>query len=59
MIIALNDDYEGGEVEFWDGKYQLRLNKGDVLVFPSNFMFPHAIVPIKSGERYSIVTWIT
>ena len=20
MIIALNDDYEGGEVEFWDGK---------------------------------------
>tara|TARA_Y100000592_G_scaffold44229_1_gene70102 strand:- start:9236 stop:10354 length:1119 start_codon:yes stop_codon:yes gene_type:complete len=59
MIIALNDDYEGGEVEFWDGKYKLRLNKGDVLVFPSNFMFPHAIVPIKSGERYSIVTWIT
>ena len=59
MIIALNDQYVGGEVAFWGGSHSFRLDVGDVLVFPSNFMFPHAIVPITSGERYSIVTWIS
>lgn len=56
-IIALNDDYEGGELKFLDGRHSIRLKKGSAIIFPSTFVFPHQIVPVKSGKRYSVVTW--
>jgi predicted 2-oxoglutarate/Fe(II)-dependent dioxygenase YbiX len=55
--INLNDDYEGGEFAFFDDELSYSLRKGDVLMFPSNFMYPHAVKPVLSGTRYSIVTW--
>lgn len=54
---ALNNDYEGGEFSFWDKEKTFRLDKGDCLMFPSNFMYPHEITPVTKGIRYSIVTW--
>jgi Rps23 Pro-64 3,4-dihydroxylase Tpa1-like proline 4-hydroxylase len=54
---ALNDDYEGGEFAFFDRELVYKLKKGDALMFPSNFMYPHEIMPVTSGTRYSIVTW--
>lgn len=56
-IIALNDDYEGGEIEFFGGPHKIRLKKGSVMFFPSSFQYPHRICPITSGVRYSVVTW--
>ena len=57
IIINLNNDYEGGELcHFRDGT-QRSLSTGDVCIFPSNFAYPHSIAPIKTGVRYSIVTW--
>ncbi len=56
--IALNDDFEGGEFAFFGGEKLYRLNKGDVLMFPSNFLYPHQILPVTNGTRYSIVTWL-
>jgi predicted 2-oxoglutarate/Fe(II)-dependent dioxygenase YbiX len=53
----LNDDYEGGEFAFFDRELVYKLKKGDALMFPSNFMYPHEIMPVTSGTRYSIVTW--
>lgn len=55
--VALNDDYEGGEFAFFGGEVIYKLHKGDALVFPSNFMYPHQICPVTEGTRYSIVTW--
>jgi predicted 2-oxoglutarate/Fe(II)-dependent dioxygenase YbiX len=55
--LNLNDDYTGGEFTFFDEKISYNLGKGDVLMFPSNFMYPHSIKPILSGTRYSIITW--
>lgn len=55
--IILNDDYEGGEFAFFDGVEKYKLKKGSAIVFPSNFMFPHQILPVKKGTRYSIITW--
>ena len=55
--IALNDDFEGGEFSFFDRKLNYNLKKGSVIMFPSNFMFPHEILPVISGTRYSIITW--
>lgn len=54
---ALNDDYEGGEFAFFDRDLVYKLKKGSCIMFPSNFMYPHEIMPVTSGTRYSIVTW--
>jgi predicted 2-oxoglutarate/Fe(II)-dependent dioxygenase YbiX len=53
----LNNDYEGGEFAFFDREIVIRAGKGGVIMFPSNFMFPHEVMPILSGTRYSIITW--
>jgi len=53
----LNDDYLGGEFAFFNRKLKYKLPKGSVLMFPSNFMYPHEIMPVTKGTRYSIITW--
>lgn len=53
----LNDDYEGGEFAFFNRELKYKLNKGDVLMFPSTFMYPHEVMPVVEGTRYSIITW--
>lgn len=55
--IILNDDYEGGEFSFFNNTEKYKLTKGSVIVFPSNFLFPHQILPVTKGTRYSIITW--
>jgi predicted 2-oxoglutarate/Fe(II)-dependent dioxygenase YbiX len=62
IIMNLNDDYEGGDLIFTDQKNKeikrLKLGKGTIVFFPSNFMYPHSIQPITKGTRYSIVSWL-
>lgn len=53
----LNDDYEGGEFAFFGREIKYKLDKGDAILFPANFMFPHEIMPVTSGTRYAIITW--
>lgn len=56
--IALNNDYEGGEFTFFDGEVRHRVPAGSAIVFPSNFMYTHAVAPITQGTRYSVITWL-
>jgi hypothetical protein len=56
--IQLNDDYIGGEFAFFDREILIRTKPGSVIVFPSNFMYPHEIMPVIEGTRYSIITWL-
>jgi len=62
IIINLNEDYGGGDLVFTDQREKeikrLKLNKGSVVFFPSNFIYPHGIQPITKGTRYSIVAWL-
>ena len=62
VIMNLNDDYGGGDLVFTDQKEKeikrLKLSKGSIIFFPSNFMYPHKIEPITKGTRYSIVSWL-
>ena len=55
--LNLNEGYSGGLFSFLRGEFNLSLGAGDAVMFPSNFMFPHEVTEITSGERYSIVTW--
>ena len=57
IIGVLNDDYEGGEVEmFEDTKFSL--SAGEVLIFPSVFLYPHKVCEVLKGTRYSFVSWV-
>ena len=62
IIMNLNDDYEGGDLIFTDQQKneikKFNLGKGSIIFFPSNFIYPHGITPIKKGTRYSIVAWL-
>jgi PKHD-type hydroxylase len=54
MSVILNDEFEGGEFEFFN-KVQVRSKRGTVLVFPSYML--HRVKPVTKGTRYSLVTW--
>jgi predicted 2-oxoglutarate/Fe(II)-dependent dioxygenase YbiX len=56
--IILNANYDGGDFSFFEGKYLVKKKAGSVVVFPSNFCFPHAITPVTNGDRHAIITWI-
>ncbi len=56
--IQLNEDYDGGEFALFDREIMIRTKPGSAIVFPSNFMYPHEIMPVIKGTRYSIITWL-
>ena len=56
--IHLNEDYMGGEFAFFGREMMIKSKKGSAIVFPSNFMYPHEVMPVTQGTRYSIITWL-
>jgi hypothetical protein len=57
VIGFLNDDYEGGELILCEDK-KIDKKKGNLLIFPSSFMYPHQVTPLTKGTRYSYVSWV-
>jgi len=56
VLGILNDDFEGGDLIFFEDK-KIETKKGDIIVFPSNFLFPHKVSPVTKNVRYSFVSW--
>ena len=56
VIGVLNDNYKGGEFIMFDNM-KIELKQGDVMLFPSNFLYPHRVEPVTEGTRYSFVSW--
>jgi len=55
-VIYINDDYEGGELQFPRLDNLVYTPKsGDIAVFPSNYVYEHASLPMKSGTKYCVV----
>jgi len=54
---TLNDNFKGGEFSFFNNTLVYPLKKGSAIMFPSNFLYPHSVLPVINGTRYSIVTW--
>ncbi len=62
IIYLLNNDYEGGELIFnlpncKDEILKIEKKPNRVVIWPSNFLYPHQVTPVTKGLRYSIVSW--
>jgi len=57
IIGALNDDYKGGNLIMFENK-KYNLKAGDVIIFPSNFLYPHKVTEITKGTRYTYVSCV-
>jgi predicted 2-oxoglutarate/Fe(II)-dependent dioxygenase YbiX len=62
FILMLNDDYEGGQLEILSPRGEninLKIpgKANRLIMFPSNFMYPHIVHPITKGERFTVVAW--
>jgi len=55
-VMYLNDDYEGGELWFPFLDLTYKPKAGDIVIFPSTYIYAHASKPITSGVKYSAVT---
>jgi len=58
LVAYINDDYEGGELFFRLQGINYIPKAGDVVLFPSNFMYPHQAKVVHSGTKYSLVTML-
>ncbi len=58
ITIVINDEFKGGNFTFFDEEIIYEFKKGDVIMFPSNFMYPHSVQPITEGVRYNLTTWL-
>ena len=57
VLLYLNDDYEGGEIEFRHSNLKFKPKAGSVLFFPSNFLYVHEVYPVTKGPRYALPNW--
>jgi len=55
FIGILNENYTGGELIINNQKIDSKA--GDIIIFPSCFLYPHEVKEIKKGTRYSFVSW--
>jgi hypothetical protein len=55
--IYLNDDYQGGELEFLYLGRRLQLGEGDVVIFPAAFTHTHRGNMVLGGEKLLLTGW--
>ena len=58
FLFYLNDQYGGGELEFYDLGLTIKPKKGMMIAFPSYKDFAHKVHPVTWGHRYTLVSWV-
>ena len=60
-ILLLNNDYDGGNLCFRNpdgsGEWEVEIRPGRMIIWPSNFLYPHTVKPVTKGKWYSVVAW--
>jgi len=57
VVAGLNNSYTGGDFIMWNSE-KIQIPQGSILIFPSNFMYPHGVLEVTSGTRYTCVSWV-
>lgn len=56
IVGVLNNNYKGGDFIMFD-TMKIDLKAGDIMVFPSSFLYSHEVTTVTEGERWSLVSW--
>lgn len=56
-IYYINDDYEGGEINFMDHGLKIKPKANSFVTFPSNADYWHEVLENTGKERYSSTLW--
>lgn len=60
-IFLLNSNYKGGELCFKSAdrkeEQKIEVKSNRFILWPSNFLYPHTVMPVTEGTRYSLVCW--
>lgn len=54
LVTYLNDDYDGGEIDFPEHNLMIKPKSGSLVMFPSTYV--HEAKPITSGNKYMYTT---
>lgn len=57
-VYYINDDYEGGEINFPRFGISYKPKANQMIVFPSTYVYNHSVSEVVSGTRYAVVSWI-
>lgn len=52
IVAYLNDDYEGGEIEFPNQNVKIKPSAGSIIIFPSSVPYLHKSNEILKGQKY-------
>ena len=56
-IYYINDDYDGGEINFMDHGLKIKPKSNSFVTFPSNADYWHEVLENTGKERYSATHW--
>lgn len=57
VIYYINDDYDGGEINFPEFNLKIKPNANSFILFPSNENYVHEVLKNIGKERYSSTLW--
>jgi len=60
FIYRINNDYKGGDLVFKHKENEMirfKTKPNSLVMWPSNFLYPHGVEPVTEGVRWSIVAW--
>ena len=57
VLLYLNEEFEGGDLQFPYFDFRIRPRPGMLVWFPSDARYFHRANPVESGTRYAVVSW--
>jgi hypothetical protein len=54
-VAYINDNYTGGDLYFNHLDLKIKPEAGDLILFPSSYIYSHASIPVEEGVKYAIV----
>ena len=57
-VYYMNEDYQGGEIQFPRFNISYKPKAHELLIFPSNYVYNHSVNEVTEGSRYAVVSWL-
>lgn len=57
LLLYLDDQFEGGELDFPNFRFKMKPQAGLLVCFPADHRFVHEAATLTSGRRHVVVSW--